>query len=581
MPPKSTKPKVQPATHKTTVNTRSRTKESASQHVSEGRAPRIDLRTVKPKQNSGQHLKRPASPAVSLKSKKVKSTSTQSVRPPKLPIILSDSDTSDHEKTHTHSDALTGGNESDELDGMGAVELKRRLLAEHALWGTHEPSSAADAAEGPGDDHEDTSVNEPAAVDMNAYDAADNTLHMDIDEDGDLEWYMGEDFDPNDGDNADTEPAINEEDDEENDEVESSGIQVLQKSKSRADARHAEVPTWDSTPLKPCRPKNLISNKYIKAHKRHRNSVVGDDAVLHATHTRHRNKGWHESAHYVPPFPGRVYIKLTDQPSNLQTTIRSSIQEVVGDTLFKDAFPSLDDTYKPFRKVLHATAQQLKYSHLAHRFTKDPDFGKQVARLIAQRLADIHGKLKNMANDKVPAIYGLEKLNYDECRKCVHDLMKQTSYIYARKLTGEIDGGKPFQHPAIISLLRDGIFQAKRKPLIADHVHRFKSTVTDGIGKNEFEIPAAMLALIATMVYACLIDWQTGERNSRSDFSADFLADVYKDHIEFLGNILDGSKAKYHRMMHNIYTIAATRSKGSLPASNNAIGLLNFDEMEE
>ncbi|KAF8986623.1 hypothetical protein BDQ17DRAFT_1335494 [Cyathus striatus] len=353
----------------------------------------------------------------------------------KAPIILSDSNTSDHEKTHTHSDALTGGNESDELDGMGAVELKRKLLAEHALWGTHEPNSAADAAEGPGDDHEDTSVNEPAAVDMNAYDAADNTLHMDIDKDG-----------------------IWNEDDEENDEVESSGIQ------SHADARHAE-----------------ISNKYIKAHKRHCNSVVGDDAVLHATHTRHRNKGWHESAHYVPPFSGC-------------------------------------------------------YSHLAHRFTKDPDFSKQVARLIAQHLADIRGKLENMANDKVPAIYGLEKLNYDECRKCVHDLMKQTSYIY----TGEIDGRKPFQHPAIISLLRDGIFKTKRKPLIADHIHCYKSTVTDGIGKNEFEIPAAMLALIATMVYTCLIDWQTGERNSRSDFSADFLADVYKDHIKFLGNILDG-----------------------------------------
>ncbi|KAF8998032.1 hypothetical protein BDQ17DRAFT_1329058 [Cyathus striatus] len=457
------------------------------------------------------------------------STSTQSVRPPKLPIILSDSDMSDHEKTHTHSDALTGGNESDELDGMGAMKLKHKLLAECALWGTHEPNSAADAAEGPGDDHEDTSVNEPAAVDMNAYDAADNTLHMDIDEDGDLEWYMGEDFDPNDGDNADTEPAINEEDDEENDEVESSGIQVLRKSKSCADARHAEVPTWDSTPLKPCHLKNLISNKYIKAHKRHRNSVVGDDAVLHATHTAIVTKGG---------------------------------MKVVGDTLFKDAFPSLDDTYKPFRKVLRATAQQLKYSHLLIVLQRTLiSASKLLAWYIVQRLADIRGKLKNMAMIRFPLYMDLKNLTMMSAEN-------QTSYIYVRKLTGEIDGGKPFQHPAIILLLRDGIFQVKRKPLIADHVHHFKSTVTDGIGKNEFEIPAAMLALIATMVYACLIDWQTGERNSRRPY-------------QFLGNILDGSKAKYHRMMHNIYTIAATRSKGSLPASNNAIGLLNFDEMEE
>ncbi|KAF8999528.1 hypothetical protein BDQ17DRAFT_1328259 [Cyathus striatus] len=440
-------------------------------------------------------------------------------------------DTSDHEKTHTHSDALTNGNESDDLEGMDAVGLKQKLLAECALWDTYKDEDAG--------------------------------------------WYMGEDFDASNGDNADAEPMVNEEDDEEDDkeddednEIQSSRVQVLRKSKSRADARRAEVPTWDSTPRKPRHPKNSLSIKYTKASRRHRDSVVGDNAVFHATHTRQCNKGWHESAHYVPPFPGQVYLKLMDQPTILQTTIRSSIQEVVGDTLFKNVFPSLDDSYKPFHKVLRATALQLKYSHLAHRFTKDPDFGKQSARLIAQRLADIRGKLKNMADDKVPAIYGLEKLDYDQCRKCVHDLMEQTSYIYARKSTGEIDGGKPFQHPAIISLLRDGVFQAKRKPLIADHTHRFKSTVTDSIGKNELEIPAAMLALIATMVYACLRDWKSGELNSRSDFSVDFLTDVYRDHIEFLGNILDGSKAN-------------TRSKGSLPASNNAIGLLNFDEMEE
>ncbi|KAF9001298.1 hypothetical protein BDQ17DRAFT_1426593 [Cyathus striatus] len=464
MPPKPTKSKVQPPTHPTTVNTRSRTKEAASQHVSEGQ------------------------------------------------------------------DALTNGNESDDLEGMDAVGLKQKLLAECALWGTCKPKSAVDMADSLDDGHEDKTTNQPTTVDMNAYDTADNAIdnaHMDIDEDEDAGWYMGKDFDASNSDNADAEPAVNEEDDEEDNEedneeddedneIQSSRVQVLRKSKSRADARCAEVPTWDRTPRKPHHPKNSLSIKYTKASRQHCDSVVGNDAVFHATHTCQHNKGWHESAHY--------------------TTIRSSIQKVVGDTLFKNAFPSLDDSYKPFHKVLRATALQLKYSHLAHRFTKNPDFSKQSAHLIAQRLADIHGKLKNMANDKIPAIYGLKKLDYDQ------------------KSTGEIDGGKPFQHPAIISLL---------------------------IGKNELEIPAAMLTLIATMVYACLRDWKSGELNSRSDFSVDFLTDVYRDHIEFLGNILDGSKAKYHCMMHNLYIISATHSKGSLPASNNAIGLLNFDEMED
>ncbi|KAF8993350.1 hypothetical protein BDQ17DRAFT_1331727 [Cyathus striatus] len=529
MPPKPTKSKAQPPTHPTTVNTRSRTKEAASQHVSEGQAPRIDLRTVKPTRSSSHHLKHPASPVTYLKSKKVKPTNTQSVRPPKLPVIHSDSDTSDHEMTHTHSDALTNGNESDDLEGMDAVGLKQKLLAERALWGTCKPKNAVNVANSLDDSHEDKTTNQPTTVDINAYDTADNAIdnaHMDIDEDEDAGWYMGEDFDASNGDNADAEPV------------------------SRANARRAEVPTWDSTPRNP-----VVRRIHYQLNTLR---LVGGTVTL-----------WLEMMLYF----------MRHTPAN--TTIRSLIQEVVSDTLFKNAFPSLNDSYKPFRKVLCATALQLKYSHLAHHFTKDPDFGKQSACLIAQCLADIRGKLKNMADDKVPAIYGLEKLDYDQCRKCVHDLMEQTSYIYARKSTSEIDGGKPFQHPAIISLLRDGVFQAKRKPLIADHTHQFKSTVTDSIGKNELEIPAAMLALIATMVYACLRDWKSGELNSHSDFSVDFLTDMYRDHIEFLGNILDGSKAKYHRMMHNLYIISVTRSKGSLPTSNNAIGLLNFDEMEE
>jgi uncharacterized protein DUF6532 len=67
-----------------------------------------------------------------------------------------------------------------------------------------------------------------------------------------------------------------------------------------------------------------------------------------------------------------------------------------------------------------------------------------------------------------------------------------------KQTRGLIIRTKPFNHPAVISILRELFFGSTRKSLAEQHPNCFTSTLeTRG---NEPEIPAAALALVVTCV---------------------------------------------------------------------------------
>lgn len=59
---------------------------------------------------------------------------------------------------------------------------------------------------------------------------------------------------------------------------------------------------------------------------------------------------------------------------------------------------------------------------------------------------------------------------------------------------------KPYHHPAIITALKECFFIGSRGSLAENHDARFASSVKQGPGKEEREIPIAMACLIATTV---------------------------------------------------------------------------------
>ena len=126
--------------------------------------------------------------------------------------------------------------------------------------------------------------------------------------------------------------------------------------------------------------------------------------------------------------------------------------------------------------------------------------------------------MKKIAGSKVEGFYQLAE--GPECRMQVEKLIQSYTYIYPVKEVslpqsilntisilyeqgrGLIICTKPFNHPAIISILLEFFFGSTRRPLAEQHRNCFTST--SGTHSDEPEIPAAALALVVTCVLLLL-----------------------------------------------------------------------------
>ena len=126
--------------------------------------------------------------------------------------------------------------------------------------------------------------------------------------------------------------------------------------------------------------------------------------------------------------------------------------------------------------------------------------------------------MKKIAGSKVKGFYQL--VVGPECRTQVEKLIQSYTYIYPIKEVslqsilniifilyeqgrGLIIRTKPFNHPAIISILRELFFGNTRRPLAEQHRNCFTST--SETHSDEPEIPAAALALVVTCVRFIII----------------------------------------------------------------------------
>ena len=66
--------------------------------------------------------------------------------------------------------------------------------------------------------------------------------------------------------------------------------------------------------------------------------------------------------------------------------------------------------------------------------------------------------------------------------------------------TGNLLTNRPYFHPAIVTTLKELIFEGPRGTQADKHKHRFMSSIKEGRGKDELELPSAMVSLAATSV---------------------------------------------------------------------------------
>ncbi|KAH9009006.1 hypothetical protein EDB83DRAFT_2531404 [Lactarius deliciosus] len=179
----------------------------------------------------------------------------------------------------------------------------------------------------------------------------------------------------------------------------------------------------------------------------------------------------------------------------------------------------------------------------------------------------------------VPILISLGSVN--NIAQMVRLQLHKFNYTFPTKrglLVGTPAHTHPYRNECIISAIWDLFFTGGTKSFASCYNHLF--LVHQGHdGTPAHEVPAPMVALVATAMYATLHKWRTGTPQV-FEFSANTYLEVYRSNTDTLNFILNNRPNAYHLMMADIYTQASSNS-GLDDSPNVEIADLDLDNLEE
>ncbi|KAG1733126.1 hypothetical protein EDB19DRAFT_2041291 [Suillus lakei] len=282
-----------------------------------------------------------------------------------------------------------------------------------------------------------------------------------------------------------------------------------------------------------------------------------------------------------PVFTDLVYsadgsINLKAQNTRIQNVLKAAMFELKKASLFDNALPNITQKRTMALEAVHTAAGKCKEYAISKRMKHDFDYALALAGIPEGRLSSFRTNLKKLAHQIVVSHFALQK----GCADKVEDLLKSHKYIFPTDAKGKVLGDQPFCDDATIDTIRLSFF---------DGEDSFGSQCRDDFvsvleENNEPELPVAMVCLIATMIYAILKDWSSGNPPSNAQvksFNASSHVGVYKAHQATLNRIFEGSMKKYHALMARLYKAVSAIENSASTASSSAGDYLDLDAMAE
>ncbi|KAJ7125737.1 hypothetical protein C8R46DRAFT_1050103 [Mycena filopes] len=286
---------------------------------------------------------------------------------------------------------------------------------------------------------------------------------------------------------------------------------------------------------------------------------------------------WDASAQIVYPEPGKD-IRLNDQGDHAKRVIRGGIQNLKTSLLFEDAYPQIISRSGFSKAYFSTAADNLGEVHIKERLVKDPKYGRVLSDLLIDRVNILRGGIKKIAVNVAPGHYQLSTLTAGRTKDQVEELIKDHRYIFPFDPSTNLKRLKfdlPFHHPAIIAILKQGVFTGQFKTNVA---HLFVST--NKKRPNDVELPDAMVALAATAVYAALAEYRlTGERQS-INFTEGAYEDTYRNHMKTLADTRVNAPVALHKVLHGLYK-EVSDVKSVQAASGSSATLINLVDVPE
>ncbi|OJT06024.1 hypothetical protein TRAPUB_1711 [Trametes pubescens] len=249
--------------------------------------------------------------------------------------------------------------------------------------------------------------------------------------------------------------------------------------------------------------------------------------------------------------PAKGKLKLKEQHRRVRRVLKRGIHTMLVNVGLKNAFP--DGPQKPgeviYRALLKAAAE-FGYDDLIKRLKKQDELAPTTIQP-SQRIPTFRGQVRKLVEGQPGTALGLisgDREKGDWLQEGLH-------YIYPFDYeTKTIQAGKPYSPPVFIETLRVAFFK-RPSSLGFELSKQFESSLPNK--PDEKELPAPMLALVATALHAAIEDCKYGHKQP-CDFSSNDYWNVYKDHIQELSSIRRDGPLQYHVLMHGLWRQIST-----------------------
>ncbi|KAH8994406.1 hypothetical protein EDB86DRAFT_3078268 [Lactarius hatsudake] len=267
--------------------------------------------------------------------------------------------------------------------------------------------------------------------------------------------------------------------------------------------------------------------------------------------------------------PGQNRLTLGGQHEVIREVVKQSIEDLRASLIFNDAFPDGILATCFIRHSLNIGTGKVSKknpaaSSVQERLVDDDDYAFKIIPVLRARIPLFRSEVKDRCNaiamaeftSQVPA----------DIIQSVDWQLSGYQYVYPKgpKGLGQnrlIMRSQPYRNSRIIRVIHDLFFTGGGSSFKARFDYLFTSKSGDN-GQMVHEVPIAMVALVATALYASIYEWRTGVRQV-VEFSTTTYFDVYRHHVDTLGFIRDGRDSAFHNMMAKIYTEASEFGNGT------------------
>ncbi|KAH9960702.1 hypothetical protein BC827DRAFT_1155738 [Russula dissimulans] len=271
--------------------------------------------------------------------------------------------------------------------------------------------------------------------------------------------------------------------------------------------------------------------------------------------------------------PGKISKAMVIERPSWQAMSSNSLytlsEESSGDNtlaliFIKDALLGVAEAHKPETGVIHQWLQC------------DSKYLAQIMDLPRAQIAIFRGEIKGY----FAALVRVDVLTMPSPAAIAQYIDKQLSdyyYIYPKascSLNGLMMRSRPYRNDCIIAGIHETFFTGGDKSFSKHFNIQFPVSWNQN-GKMVCEVPVHMVALVATVLYAVLKEWQSGTWKS-IDFSSLVNLDTYIGHTNTLERIEVTQESGFHVMMADIYAKASVL----VPSEPSTIVVANIDYNE-